>query len=222
MTIRKGRPWGEPAAGPPDVEVNGGDVDLAAMARDHPGASVWFRPDATSDLARAVGLVDQDEPGGLDVPVDALRVFDGFQVGGATAVNAVVFGTAPDRLRWWTRASEIVVVVDGRERFRGHATTVVVANGQFLHGNDVAPRGHPGDGRFEVQVYALGRRERAGLRTRLPLGTHVPHPSIREMSGRTVTVRWSAGAWLDVDGEQRGPVSTVTIEIAPAALRLRV
>jgi hypothetical protein len=37
-----------------------------------------------------------------------------------------------------------------------------------------------------------------------------------------VTVRWPAGARLDVDGQQRGPVNTVTIEIAPAALRLRV
>lgn len=222
MTLRKGQPWGEPATGEPDVEVNGDDLALAEVAREQPGATVWFRPDGESDFARAVGLVDRDQPGNLDVPVDTLRVFDGLRVEGAMAVNAVVFGTSPDRLRWWTSAAEIEVVVDGRERFRGRATTVVLANGQFLHGNDVAPRGHPGDGRFEVQVYALGRRERAGLRTRLPLGTHVPHPSITEVSGREATVVSSSKVWIENDGQRRGPVNTVRVEIVPAALRLRV
>jgi hypothetical protein len=222
VTVRKGQPWGEPASGAPDVELVGDDADLAALVQERPGRTVWFRPDGESDLARAVGLTARDEPGALEVPVDALRVFDGEQAEGVVAVNAVVVGVPPDRLRWSSPTGTVDVVVDGRERFRGRATTVVVANGQFLRGGDVVPRGHPGDGRFEVQVYALGRRERASLRSRLPVGTHVPHPSITETSGREVTVTWSAPVPFERDGHRQESLSTVRVQIVSAALRLRV
>ena len=42
------------------------------------------------------------------------------------------------------------------EWFSERATTVVVLVGQYLRGADVSPRGHPGDGAAEVQVYAMG------------------------------------------------------------------
>ena len=57
-----------------------------------------------------------------------------------------------------TGRERLLVTVDGRTVHDGPATSVVVANGQFSGTADLAPRGHPGDGRLEVQVYALRPR----------------------------------------------------------------
>jgi hypothetical protein len=179
--IRPGEPWGSPASSPPDLVVDGDDAALAAAVAAAPGALVAFRPGPGSDLARAVGLRAGAEaaapiPVGpaTEVPVDAVRI-----EGDGLACNAVVLGTPPDRLRWARAASTVEVEVDGQPWFAGSATTVVIANGQFLRGADLVPRGHPGDGRMEIQVYELRRRERKAMRRRLATGAHVPHPRIR-------------------------------------------
>ena len=140
------------------------------------------------------------------------------------AVNAVVLGIAPTKLRgstvgvrspWWSTAAPCST---------GTATTVVIANGQFLDGCDLVPRGHPGDGRVEVQVYALDAGGAGPMRRRLPSGTHLPHPRITATTGRTVEVDAPASrAWpLTVDGEpatarRAGLRATVAIAGDPAA-----
>ncbi|MBV8949349.1 MAG: hypothetical protein JOZ99_00620, partial [Actinobacteria bacterium] len=96
------------------------------------------------------------------------------------------------------------------------------ASGQYVHGFDAVPRGHPGDGRIEVQVYAQAPRERAGMRRRLPLGTHVPHPGIVQAVGHAIAVTSAAERTLEVDGEQRGRARTVTVEVRAGALRLLI
>jgi diacylglycerol kinase family enzyme len=133
-----------------------------------------------------------------------------------------VVGTAPDRLRWSSTAFAVEVVVDGKEWFTGPATTVVIANGQFLRGLDVVPRGHPGDGKAEVQVYELERRERRSLRARLATGAHLPHPRIRSRTARDVEVRGASPLALEVDGVARTPISGVRVAVVPAAFRLLV
>jgi hypothetical protein len=217
--IEKGRPWEQPATGPSDVTVEGDDRALAAVVERHPGARVAFRPGA-SDFARAVGLLDEPR-GAVEVRCDALAVeADGFTT---TAVNMVVVGTAPDRLRWWSRSRRVLVRVDGRVVHDAAATGVVVGNGQHLRGNDVVPRGHPGDGRVEVQVYFLERRERAAMRARLPRGEHVPHPRIRCASGSEIEV-WAAEGIrpLEVDGEARSHVTETRVTVRPSAFTLLV
>ena len=77
---------------------------------------------------------------------------------------------------------------------------MVVATGQFLRGLDVVPRGHPGDGKAEIQVYELERRERRPMRARLASGAHVPHPRIRQRSARTIELRFRPPGPLEVDG----------------------
>jgi diacylglycerol kinase family enzyme len=149
-------------------------------------------------------------------PVDALKVDPG-----GFAVNGVVLGTPPGRVRFATRSAMLRVVVNGREVMAGPATTVVVANGQFFDGLDVVPRGHPGDGRLEVQVYALRRSERRAMRARLPQGIHVPHPRITSATGRTVELHVERGRLpLAIDGVGHEPVSDLTVEVIPGALRL--
>jgi hypothetical protein len=220
--VRPGEPWGEPASGPADLEVAGADADLAGVVETHPGALVRFRPGRSSDLARAVGLDPAGQPTGWAAPIDALRLDPAAGLPAAHAVNAVVLGRDLRQRRRGGRGTAVEVRVDGREVVAGPATTIVIASGQFVHGLDVVPRGHPGDGRFEVQVYALRAGEWAKMRERLPSGTHVPHPHITTASGREVAVRVEGeGFPIRVDGVHANqPVSDLTVTVVPAALRL--
>ncbi|HEU5302057.1 MAG TPA: hypothetical protein VFW06_07435 [Acidimicrobiia bacterium] len=232
--IRRGEGWGAPAGGPPDVDAAGDDVALAAALRGATGIGsaprVRFAATGGSDLARAVGLTGRGA-GTSEVTLDALVIAadptdqehdEGSDTSDDLAVNAVVVGPPPDRLRWWHRRRPLTVEVEGRILFEGRATTVVVANGQFLRGHDVVPAGHPGDGRLEVQVYALEPGERGPMRRRLPGAAHLPHPRIHTGSGRSVLVRGVRPAALEVDGARRGPVGCLRIVLRPGAYRLLV
>jgi hypothetical protein len=220
--IRHGEPWGHAASGPPDVEVTGDDAELAARATHHPGELLRFHPSPRSDLARALGL-GPEASGATEVAIDALAVVgdgggDGDEV---PAVNAVVVGRPPDRLRWSSRTSRVSVRLDGRPWFAGRATTVVVANGQFLRGVDLVPRGHPGDGWSEVQVYVLGRRERVAMRRRLPSGTHVPHPRIVVGRARHIEVEVAARPLpVEIDGHRHGRSNRIEVTVVPESIRL--
>lgn len=219
MNVRKGAPWGEPAEGDAGIVVEGDDAALARAVQTHRGERFVFRPAGTSDFARALGLSASTATPTTEVSCDAMDVeADGVA---SVAVNMVVFGTAPDRQRWWSRAPAVLVSIDDRVVHEGSALGVVIANGQHLRGNDVVPRGHPGDGRIEVHVYALERRERGAMRARLRDGTHVPHPRIRTASGRHVEV-WAAEGIraLEIDGVRHPPVTAVTVTVAPNAFRL--
>jgi hypothetical protein len=217
VTVRRGEAWGRPAAAPADREVAGDDRDLAACVHAAPGALVRFVPTPASDLARAVGLTAGAPAAGTELPMDALVLDDG-----TVAVNAVVLGTAPDRLGRFARATEVRVAVDGAEWCTGTATTVVCLTGQWLHGHDAAPRGHPGDGRAEIQVYRLRRGERRAMRRRLGAGEHVPHPRIGQRTARRVEVASARPLPLEVDGRARPAVARLTVTVRPAAYRLLV
>jgi diacylglycerol kinase family enzyme len=197
--------------------VAGTDADLAeALEGAGPDPLVRFLPSPASDLARAVGL-GGSPPGSLSLPMDALRLS-----GGRLAVNSLVTGVAPDRLRLWHARRRAEVEVDGRRVFSGRATTVAVMNGQYLRGADLAPRGHPGDGTCEVQVYALPPAQRRLMRSRLASGSHLPHPAVTTARGRRVTVRWARSQPLEVDGRPSGETAGVEVELLPGAYRLLV
>ncbi|MCJ7436599.1 MAG: hypothetical protein MUP97_02400 [Acidimicrobiia bacterium] len=213
--IRPGATWGVAASGAEAFEGRGSDVELAELARSHPGELVRFVPTTSCDLARAVGLTAESSAS-WELPIDAIDLGDGF------AVNMVVLGTRPDRVRWWTRSRSLTVHVDDRLVFDGRAASVLVANGQYLAGRDVVPRGHPGDGRLEMQVYAVRVADRASMRRRLPAGTHVPHPDITCVTGRRFRVRVAAPLRGEVDGVGVPARRLWEIEVVPGALRLLV
>jgi len=223
--IRKGEPWGHPATGPADFDITGDDAALAAGVGDRPGARVRFRPAPESDFARAVGVTgdtasDPDATAiSTELPCDLLRVETSARA--LSAVNMVVVGVPPDRQRWTSRPARLRVTVDGRTVHDGDAIAVVVANGQFLRGHDVIPRGHPGDGRAEVHVYALARSERRAMRARLPQGEQVPHPRISTTGGRAIAVH-SLGAPVpvEVDGVALERAASVHIDVTPNAFSL--
>ncbi|MBM3672920.1 MAG: hypothetical protein FJW86_12185 [Actinobacteria bacterium] len=195
------------------IDVRGGDADLGAAIAGQSGAEtrIRFVPDGPSDLARALGLT-AGVPAGEPVTIDAIRLDSGL-----VAVNMVVSGLPPDRRRQWVRPRRCVVEVDGRATWDGPATTVLVANGEYLRGHDVVPRGHPGDRRLEVHVHALGGRQRRQMRSRLVTGIHLPHPDIRTAQGSTVTIGWDRPVPLEVDGVGRTPTRAVTARLMPGA-----
>jgi hypothetical protein len=238
--IRPGEEWGTPTDAEPDIEIAGDDVTLAHAIAAAPRALIRFRPDPHSDLARAVGLRPEPDPGEpdpgetdpgepdrgepepgkagrIELPLDALALHDG-----TLACNMCVLGTPPDRLRWRSPAAEVEVRLDGRPWFAGRASTIVIAVGQFLRGLDVVPRGHPGDGRAEVQVYELERRERRPMRARLATGAHVPNPRIHQRSARTIEVHCASGLACEIDGAARPAVDGVEVEVVPGAYHLLV
>jgi hypothetical protein len=232
--VRKGEPWERPAGGPPEESVQGGDADLAAAVEAHPGARIAFDPAADSDLARAVGLarvladrgpgslelpLDATTPG-IELPLDAMRVTaDGAE---RMAVNMLVLGTPPDRLGPLSSRVAMRITVDGRPSYDGKATTVLVASGQHLRGADAVPRGHPGDGRLEIQAYAPTVGEARAVRDRLATGTHVPHPHIAQATGRRVEVELGRAVRLELDGVERGRARLVVVEVVPEAFSLVV
>jgi hypothetical protein len=215
--VRKGEPWGRPTDAEPDRVIEGDDASLAAWVESAPGALVRFRSSSDSDLARAVGGSSSATPVGTELPMDALVLADG-----SLAVNMVVLGTPPDRLTRFSRRVALTVDLDGNRWFDGTATTVLVAVGQWLRGCDVVPRGHPGDGRVETQVYRLRARERREMRRRLPTGGHLPHPRILARTARTLVIEAAAPLALEVDGVGRPAVSRLLAEVRPDAYRLLV
>jgi YegS C-terminal NAD kinase beta sandwich-like domain len=226
VSIEKGTPWGRPATGPADVTVEGDDVALAGAVARHPGARIAFVPAPGSDFAHAVGLFDASSAPDLltkttELPCDALRVeIDGREM---LAVNMVVLGVPPDEQRWSSGSARVRVVIDTRLMHDGAALAVVVASGQYLRGNDIVPRGHPGDGRAEVHVYSLARGERSAMRDRLPLGVHLPHPRIRTASGRRVEIQaMGSSRPVEVDGVEAGTATEVAVAVVPAAFTLLV
>ena len=214
--MKPGEAWGEELSGPPDLEVTGTDADLARLLGSARGALVRFRADSGSDFARALGISGSGDGGLAEAAIDGLQVDPG-----GYAVNGVVLGVPPGHLRAGTASRRIRVTVNGRELFSGPATTVVVANGQFFDGLDVVPRGHPGDGRVEIQVYALRRGERRAMRARLPQGAHLPHPRITTGTAKLVEIRVDgAPLALSIDGVSHEPVTDLAVRVIPAALRL--
>ena len=118
------------------------------------------------------------------------------------------------------RPFDVTVRVD-RKTFEHRATNVIVANAQYRGGGmRASPRSYPGDGLLEVQV-AIGPRSEAFTSIpKLYRGEHVPHPNIKEMRGKTITVE--ADRLLDVEADGRALGTTpVTFRVLHRAIQLK-
>lgn len=236
MGVASGEDWGSPAQSVPDYEISGDDHDLALLL-EKVGVSkvgtrplIQFLPSSRSDIASAIGLSAHNRPGatGIALPLDVL-VFDPSPTGQAgqpetlgVAVNGIEVGAAVDRVGWWHRSFPCSVTVDGSTVFDGRAVCIVVMTGEHLRGKDVSPRGHPGDGKAEVYVYALRPGERRSMRQRLTDGTHMPHPQILRREGTHFEITLERPAPLQVDSTQRGNVAHLTIDVLPEAYALLI
>jgi hypothetical protein len=204
VTIRKGDEWGRIGPVPDDLGVARTDADLHAMIERARRSAAAIPPLMLlgGDLMKALGGTTQGPPTGRDMailPVDVVRVQAGLRTGWFAAHLVA-------RRSWW----------------RGEV--VAVMNSQFLGSWDVAPRGHPNDGRFEVVrvAPAMSVRERIGARRRLRSGTHVPHPAIDMRATSATTISFVRPLRLWLDGEAWGQADSITLTVEPDALTVCV
>jgi len=195
VTIRKAADWGEPVARPQGLVVVDSDAELAALVASGSSAPLAV---AAGDLHRTLGD-GGDGPTVQRVPLDVLRVVaDGVEL---CAVAHVVA-----RRSWW----------------RG--PIVGVFNCEHLGRWDVAPRGHPNDGRADVLEVdeAMTVRSRVQAWRRLPSGTHVPHPAIRVSQRTAETWDFAEPLVLYVDGRRHGEVRQLTVTVEADAFHLHI
>lgn len=106
--------------------------------------------------------------------------------------------------------------------FEGDVTNLVVANAQFMQeGRPVAPRAHPGDGRFDVLIAKGTKRQYVETLTRMPKGRHLPSRSIKEYLAVSVTVDAARPLTVVADGIAVGE-TPARFELVPTPLRLKI
>lgn len=229
MTIAKGRPWGHQGALEDGRPVATSDAELArfvsaAVLAGGPTGSVGL---AGGDLYATLGGGSASrhptDPDAWRYPLDAMVVrsrTDGTAAGPTVAVAHVVAFEVPEARRFPKRFGGAVTRRRETSALRRAPwfveETLVVANAAFVGDWNIAPRGHPNDGRLEVTRGRLAARDRRQLRGRLVTGTHLPHPGL--ITSRPKAVSSGPGPWhLFVDGIDLGTVGEFDVEARPDA-----
>jgi hypothetical protein len=199
MTIRKGEQWGTLATPPTDLSIARSDAELRTMAlRDDPPSVIGL---LGGDVMRTLGgLSDESRLAGAapipHLPIDAVRV----RVDDERETVFVAHLVA--RASWWRGA------------------IVAFMNAQFRGSWDVAPRSHPNDGKVDIVTVdpSMSLQQRWLARSRVRLGTHVPHPliTVTQRSQFTIDLVRSMPLW--VDGERWGSGRHIELSVEPDAL----
>ncbi len=197
MTIEKGAAWGEEIDRPADLRIAGGDREFAELVGDGTG-----RPTALAggDLLRTLGATPPgDRVRMRRAPIDLVTVVLDDDVR-HTAAAHVVARSPWSRGSWW------------------FGPILVVMNAEFIGERDVAPRGHPNDGRVETLLaMSMSLRDRWSARSRSRTGAHVPHPDIETRSVRSADWRFERPRTVLVDGVAVGRSRTLAVEVRPDA-----
>lgn len=199
MTIRKGEAWGQPGPLPRHGVVVRSDREARQIVTAARRAGEPIPPLGLlgGDLCRTLGGTGDEHrlhsDQAVQLPVDL----------GAVLVDG--------RLHWF-----VAHLVARRSWWFGRV--VVAMNAQYLGDWDVAPKGHPNDGRLDVLDGdpALGQRWQA--RTRLRSGTHVPHPAIEERRVSAVQLDFARPTPIELDGDPIGEARTLSIRTESDAL----
>lgn len=195
MTIQKGQPWGEPGSLPSDGVVVGSDAE-----------------------ARAV--IERARREGGELPVlgltggDLCKTLGG--LGRLETVFTVDVGAAliDGRLHWF------LAHLVARTAYWGSAA--VAMNAQWLGRWNVAPKGHPNDGVLDFYEADLGLLDRLKVRSRLPSGTHLPHPAITVQRAAAQQFEFPRARPIELDGARVGAARTLSVRVEPDALKVVV
>ncbi len=201
MTIKPGEPWGRTVERPVDLVVVVGDVALAvhlAALKDGSASAPVFA--AGGDLARTLGDPSVEGRGTLnELPLDLVDVRLDDTTG--TACAHVVIANP-----WWRGG-----------KWRG--SVIAVMNAEYIGAWDVAPRGHPNDGRVEVfEIDAsFGLRQRWQALRRVRSATHVPHTGITTRSVRHATWNFDTPMSVQIDGRRCARALDISVTVVPDA-----
>jgi hypothetical protein len=204
VTIEKGVDWGRPGPLPADGVVCHTDADarrvvVEARRQQHPVPTLGL---TGGDLWKTMGA-----PTGGD---QRLRSADALTF--TVDLGSVLID---GRLHWF-----VSHLVARRSWWRGRV--IAAMNAQWLGGWDLAPRGHPNDGRLDISDGDPALVQRLKARRRLATGTHLPHPEIEHR--RVAAFQTELRPPLDVylDGEKIGRATNLSIRIEPDALTVVV
>ena len=170
MAVTKGQPWGEPGPLPADGVLVHGDAEARHLVEAARRAN---------EALPVLGLMGGDLCRTVGGRGDEARLRSDEAMTLPTDVGSVLID---GRHHWF-----VAHLVARRSWWRGRV--VAVMNAQWIGRWDVAPRSHPGDGLLDVLDGDPSLDDRLKARTRLPTGTHVPHPAIAER--RTSTLQLS-------------------------------
>ena len=194
MPITRGQAWGEPAPVPADALPVGSDA-AAAQALEEAEAKGAAFPVLLlrgGDLCRTLGGTPGGEPAAVRFTVDVGQAdLDGRP---RLFVAHLVVHSAT-----WRRA-------------------FVAMNAQWLGSWNLGPRAHPGDGLLDSYDADLPPDQLLAVRSRLPLGTHLPHPGIRERRAATAAVDLGRRRPVRLDGRRAGRARRVSVQVRPDAL----
>lgn len=197
MTIRRGSDWGRSGTPPDGLPSARSDREIG----EHLGDGLTLIRLCGGDMFATLGGSTSGSPTpSLELPIDVMRI--SYKCSRDSELK--------------TRVASSHCVMRARNArggwFRGNA--VAVMNAQYLRKWDVAPRGHPNDGRVEIlEVDArMSVRQRMIARLRMKTGTHLPHPDISVKSVSEFT--WSGSALtMWIDGAKIGVVQFVEIQV---------
>jgi hypothetical protein len=203
MTIRKGEDWGAREPLRDDAPVVASDRELSALFTLEGGAMLGPAVVGVTggDLARTVGA---------DASESELR-------SGPRTILPIDLGVVSIDGREFVMAASLVV------RRRAWAGVIDGAmNASFFGSWNVAPRGHPNDGRFDVIRAELSIPDKVKAHKRLSSGTHVPHPNIstRRLSKGTFHPDRRSHIWID--GVPIGHAERVDFMVQSDAVRVAI
>jgi diacylglycerol kinase (ATP) len=122
-----------------------------------------------------------------------------------------------------SRPQPATVRVDGALMWQTPLTAAIVANARYFGGGmRIAPDADPTDGAVDVVVLgALGRLEMLRWLPTIYTGRHLRNPRVVTRRAAAVAIEAPVALPTQVDGEVGG-TTPVTIDVVPAALRLRL
>lgn len=199
MPISKGEPWGEVGPLPDDGVVVRSDSEARAVVT---------RARRAGEPVPPLGLLGGDLCRTLGGSGDEERLRSGRATRFPVDLGVVI---ADGRIHWF-----VAHLVARRSWWLGRV--VAAMNAQFLGEWNVAPRGHPGDGRIELLDADPSLGQRLQMRSRLRTGTHLPHPDIVERHVQAFQVDLDRPQTVYLDGDRLGSARQLSIRAEPDAL----
>ena len=194
VPIAKGSAYGEPGPVPEGIVLVRSDAEARAVLEEARRGRVPYPALGLlgGDLCRTLGGGTSPELTGVRFPVDLGVVL-------ADGRLHLFVASLVARSRLWTRA-------------------FLAMNAQYLGKWDVAPRSHPGDGLLDTYDVHLKPGQLAAVRARLPHGTHLPHPGIKERRVGALQVELDRPLALRLDGDIVGKARVLSVRVEPDAL----
>jgi diacylglycerol kinase family enzyme len=206
VPIGKGEPWGQRAPLPADGLVVASDAEarLAIEEARRTRGPLPILGLIGGDLCRTLG-------------------------GGGAASDAEARLRSDDAMTFPVDLGE--VLIDGRlHLFVAHLMahsrfwrrSFVALNAQWYRHWDLGPRSHPGDGLLDTYDSRLAIGDLWKVRARLPTGSHLPHPGIRERRVAAVQIDFDRPLPVELDGMPVGRGRALSVRVEPDALRVVV